>query len=144
MAEKTPGRDVVQFSENNVSVEGITAVLFEEIGAIELISIVRRDTVEGQNPYYTLISNLASIKREFDPTSIIARQKPNQSYFDIYAIDLDKKIPDSLYLQRNNIDNFFYIDTNGDLVIELDNMLDDEQVELQIAQGGTIRLVRVS
>ena len=141
---KNPGRDVVLFSENNISVEGITNLLFEDIGGIELISMVRRDTVEGQNPYYTLISNLSSIKREFDPTQIISRQKPNQSFFDIYSIDLNSKIPNEIYLEQNGLENFFYIDSNGDFVIELDNMLQDEIIELEIAQGGTIILVRDS
>lgn len=143
-SSKTPGRDVILFSENNVSIEGISNLLFEQIGGIELISMVRRDTVEGQNPYYSVISNLSNIKKEFDPTQIIARQKPNQSYFDIFYIDLNSKIPDDLYLQRNNLENFFYIDTNGDFIIELDNMLADEIIELEIAQGGTISLVRES
>ena len=141
---KTPGRDVVLFSENDISIEGITNLLFEQVGGIELISMVRRDTVEGQNPYYTVISNLSSIKKEFDPTQIISRQKPNQSFFDIFSIDLNSKIPGELYLQRNNLESFFYIDTNGDLIIELDNMESDEIIELEIAQGGTISLVRES
>lgn len=139
---KNPTRDVVLFNENNISIEGISNLLFEEIGGIELISMVRRDTVEGQNPYYTLISNLSSIKREFDPTQIISRQKPNQSYFDIYSIDINSKIPDSNYLEINNLENYYYIDSNGDFVLELDNIFSDEIVELEIANGGTIRLVR--
>jgi hypothetical protein len=143
-SEKIPTRDVVNFIESNISAEGITNILFEQIGGIELISMVRRDTVEGQNPYYTVISNLSNIRKEFNPTQIISRQKPNQSFFDIYSIDINNKIPNDLYLQRNNLTNFFYIDTNGDFVIELDNMLTDEVVELEIAQGGTIRLVRES
>ena len=143
-SSKIPARDVIQFNDDNVSVEGITNLLFEQIGGIELISMVRRDTVDGQNPYYTIISNLSNKKKEFDPTQIISRQKPNQSFFDIFSIDLNSKIPNDLYLQRNNLDNFYYIDTNGDLIIELDNMLSDEIVELEIAQGGTINLVRES
>lgn len=141
-SSKNPTRDVVLFSENEVSPQGITNLLFEQIGGIELISMLRRDTVEGQNPYYTLISNLSSIKREFDPTQIISRQRPNQSFFDIYSIDLNVKIPGDIYLEQNGIENFFYIDENGDFVIELDNMLQDEVIELEIAQSGTIRLVR--
>jgi hypothetical protein len=143
-SEKTPARDVVNFSRVQFSIEGISNILFEQIGGIELISMVRRDTVEGQNPYYTVISNLSNIKKEFDPTQIISRQKPNQSFFDIYSIDINTKIPNDLYLERNNLTNFFYTDTNGDFVIELDNMLVDEVVELEIAQGGTISLVRES
>lgn len=141
---KNPSRDVVLFSENDVSIEGIQNLLFEQVGGIELISMVRRDTVEGQNPYYSIISNLSSIKREFDPTQIISRQRPNQSFFDIFSIDLNQKIPDDVYLDQNNLENFFYIDTNGDFVIELDNLSEDEIIELEIAQGGTIRLVRDS
>ena len=143
-SEKTPSRDVVNFVQQRFSIEGITNLLFEEIGGIELISMVRRDTVEGQNPYYTVISNLSNIKKEFDPTQIISRQKPNQSFFDIFAIDINTKIPNNLYLEKNNLSNFFYVDTNGDFIIELDNMIADEVVELEIAQGGTIKLVRES
>ena len=143
-SEKIPTRDVVNFIESNISAEGMTNILFEQIGGIELISMVRRDTVEGQNPYYTIISNLSNIKKEFDPTQIISRQKPNQSFFDIFSIDINTKIPNDLYLQRNNLTNFFYIDTNGDFVIELDNLKQDEVIELEIAQGGTISLIRES
>jgi hypothetical protein len=139
---KVPSRDVVIFNEEKVSIDGMTNLLFEQVGGIELISMVRRDTVEGQNPYYTIISNLSNIKKEFDPTQIISRQKPNQSFFDIFAIDLNSKIPGEAYLSLNNIYNFYYIDTNGDLVIELDNMLPDEIIELEIARDGTIVLVR--
>ena len=139
---KVPSRDVVIFNEEKVSIDGMTNLLFEQVGGIELISMVRRDTVEGQNPYYTIISNLSNIKKEFDPTQIISRQKPNQSFFDIFAIDLNSKIPGEAYLSLNNIYNFYYIDTNGDLVIELDNILPDEIIELEIARDGTIVLVR--
>lgn len=137
-----PNRDVVIFNSDDVSVEGMINILFEDLGAIELANIVRRDTVDGQNPYYSLISNLSATKKDFDPTTIISRQKPNQSYFDIYAIDLNQRIPDSIYLSVNNIDNFYYIDSNGDFVIELDNMLVDEEIFVEIANGGTIKLVR--
>ena len=68
---KVPSRDVVIFNEEKVSIDGMTNLLFEQVGGIELISMVRRDTVEGQNPYYTIISNLSNIKKEFDPTQII-------------------------------------------------------------------------
>ena len=139
---KIPTRDVILFNDDAVSIEGITNLLFEQVGGVELISMVRRDTVDCQNPYYTIISNLSNVKKEFDPSQIISRQRPNQSYFDIFSIDLNSKIPKELYLERNNLDNFYYIDSNGDFIIELDNKLSDEIVELEIAQGGTISLVR--
>lgn len=133
-----PGRDVINFQTEPVSVEAMEQILFEQIGGYELINLVRRDTVEGQNPFYTLISNLSSIRRQLDPAQIISLQQPNRTGFEIYEINLDERIPGDQYLQNNNISNFFYIDDNGDLVIELENMQNDEEIEVQMANSGKI------
>lgn len=133
-----PGRDVINFQIEPVSAEAVEQVLFEQISGYELINLVRRDTVEGQNPFYTLISNLSSIRRQLDPAQIISLQQPNRTGFEIYEISLDERIPGDEYLQNNNISNFFYIADNGDLIVELDNMKDDEEVEIQMANSGKI------
>ena len=124
-----PSRDVINFDRNDKTVQDITQVLFEDIGSLELISVSRRETIEGQNPLYSIISNLSSLKFKYDPTALISRQKPNQSLFEEFVIDLANKIPNS---------DFYYIDTNGDLVIELENMSSDEIVEVSLATDGTI------
>jgi hypothetical protein len=141
---KIPNRDVVNFSRNEISAAGIATLLFENVGGIEISTLTRRDTVEGQNPYYTLISNLANIKKQYDPTKLISKQKPNQTFFDIFPIDLNSKIPGETYLRRKNLDNFFYIASNGDFVIELDNIFEDENIQLEIAGSGTIKMVNGS
>ncbi|MDA0900313.1 MAG: hypothetical protein O3B35_04720 [Proteobacteria bacterium] len=138
---KSPNRDVVEFGREQFSQSSIVRLLFEQVGSIELVNISRRDTIEGQNPYYTLISNLSSIRKNFDPTSLISRQKSNQNISDNYSISLNNKIPDQQYLDRNNLTSFYYIDSNGDLVIELDNLAVDEIIDLEIASSGTINLV---
>ncbi len=135
---KIPSRDVVDYQDADIPIELITNLLFENLGANELVKFERHDTVEGTNATYDIISNLAGIKKEFDPSNLISRQKVDTSYFDIYNIKLDTKIPDITYLFRNNLDNYVYIDTNGDLVLELDNMNEDELVEIQIDSSGTI------
>jgi hypothetical protein len=132
-----PARDVVDFTTPPPSVEAMQQVLFEELSSFELVNMARRDTVEGLNPYYSVISNLASIRTQYDPSKIISLQDSLQ-ITDLYQISLDSKIPSAEYLARNNITNFFYIDTNGDFVIELDNLLPDEFVEIQIASSGKI------
>jgi hypothetical protein len=141
---KIPDRDVLNFTRNDISATGIATLLFENVGAVEASILTRRDTVEGQNPYYTLISNLATIKTQYDATQLISRQKPNQSLFDVYSIDLNSKIPGDKYLRERNLENFFYIANNGDLIIELDNVGPEENVQLQIAGGGTIKMVSES
>jgi hypothetical protein len=135
---KLPGRDVVVFNRVDTSLENITALLFEEIGSLELLTIARRDTIEGQNAYYSIISNLSAIKSRFNPTSIIKGQRPNQSLFDSFVIDINSRIPSDTYLDNNNLANFYYIDDNGNLVIELENMNADEIIEVEIATDGTI------
>jgi hypothetical protein len=141
---KDPGRDVISFARNDLSPTGITNLLLEAIGGVEASTIARRDTVEGQNPYYDAISNLATIRKEYDATKLISKQTSNQSIFDIYAIDLNSKIPGDLYLRQRNLANFFYIADNGDLIIEFDNIIGDEQLQLEIAGGGTIKMVSES
>lgn len=141
---KIPDRDVLNFTRNDISATGITTLLFENIGGVEISTLTRRDTVEGQNPYYSLISNLSTIKTQYDPTQLISRQKPNQTLFDIFPISLSSKIPGDLYLAQRNLENFFYIASNGDFVIELDNLLQDENIQLEIAGSGTIKMVNGS
>lgn len=138
---KNPNRDVIDLSREDFSLSSISRLVFEQVGSIELANISRRDTIEGQNPYYELISNLSSIRKNFDPTSIISRQKSNQNISSNYTISLNDKIPDDQYLERNNLEDFYYIDTNGDLVIELDNLSTDEIIDFEISTSGTINLV---
>jgi hypothetical protein len=145
---KTPTRDVVNFTDDsNIGIELITNLLFENLGANELVKFERHDTIEGTNANYDIISNLSSIQKQFDPSNLISRQKVDRSYFDIFNIKLEDKIPSDKYLKNNpkidgsgqvNIEDYVYIDSVGNLVIELVNMNSDELVEVEIESGGTI------
>ena len=145
---KTPTRDVVNFTDDsNIGVELLTNLLFENLGANELVKFERHDTIEGTNATYDIISNLSSIQKQFDPSNLISRQKVDRSYFDIFNIKLENKIPSDKYLRNNpktdgsgqvNLTDYVYIDSLGNLVIELVNMNFDEVVEVEIESGGTI------
>jgi hypothetical protein len=145
---KTPTRDVVNFTDDsNIGVELITNLLFENLGANELVKFERHDTIEGTNANYDIISNLSSVRKQFDPANLISRQKPDRSYFDIFNIKLEDKLPSQKYLQNNpkidgsgeiNTTDYVYIDSAGNLVVELVNMNSDELVEVEIESSGTI------
>jgi hypothetical protein len=135
---RLPSRDVVSLVDAGIDSATIQNLLFENIGATELVKFTRHDTVDGINPYYDIISNLSDIKRKYDPASLISVQKPESSYFDIYTIKLDQKIPDQSYLDENNLTDYVYLDTNGNLAIELTNLASDEIMEVQIDSNGTI------
>jgi hypothetical protein len=135
---RVPERDVVALVDQSIDAETIVNLLFENIGATELTKFVRHDTVEGINQYYDIISNLSDIKRRFDPSNLISLQKTTSSIFDIFPIKLQDKIPSDDYLIANNLSNYVYFDTNGDLIIEVVNIADSEIVEVEIDTSGTI------
>lgn len=149
---RIPERDVVNFVDENIPTELITNLLFENLGANELIKFERHDTIEGTNATYDIISNLAGIRKIFDPATLISRQKPNTSFFDIFNIKLENKIPTDLYLRNNpkvdatgevNVTDYVYIDPEGNLIIELVNIDSDEILEVEIDSNGTIYEVTI-
>lgn len=149
---RIPERDIVNYQDDDIPTELITNLLFENLGANELIKFERHDTVEGTNANYDIISNLSNIRKAFDPATLISRQKPDTSYFDIFNIKLEDKIPTELYLRNNpkidatgevNITDYVYIDQEGNLVIELVNIDSDEILEVEIDSNGTIYEVRL-
>ena len=140
---KLPEKDnVLSLTTNNIDEATIIAMVFEKLGAVELTKFTRTDTVEGVNPYYNIISNLSAIKKEFDPSNLVASQKSDTSLYNAFSIKLSNKIPGDQYLTDRGLDNYIYVDTNGDLIIELDNMTPDELVEVEIDTNGTIVEVR--
>lgn len=138
---KIPERSLVNLSTEGPSTSLISTMLFDMFSSVEVATISRRNTIEGQNPFFSLISNLATIRRSFDPTRLITNQRTINQNFNIHLINLYEKIPDDEYLAQNNLTNFYYIDTNGDLVIEVDNLEVDEIIDIEIANSGTINLV---
>ena len=113
---KLPEKDnVLSLTTNNIDEATIIAMVFEKLGAVELTKFTRTDTVEGVNPYYNIISNLSAIKKEFDPSNLVASQKSDTSLYNAFSIKLSNKIPGDQYLTDRALDNYIYVDTNGDL-----------------------------
>ena len=134
----TPAKDVVNFQTQPASADALEQILFQQIGGHELVEMSRRDTIDGQSSAYTLISNLSTVTRELNPALIIGAQSPFRFDAERYQVNLDDKIPNTEYLTSNNLTSFFYIDTNGDLVIHLDNLEKDEEIEIEMANSGKI------
>lgn len=132
-----PERDVVNLATEQVDAKTIENLLFENIGANELVKFVRHDTVEGNNPSYNIISNLSDIRRKFNPDELISVQQPDSPLVS-NSINLNNKIPSDEYLEALGLTDYVYIDGNGNLVIEVINMRDKEILEIQIDSNGTI------
>jgi len=133
---KTATKDIILFDDGVVPVNLMADLIFEDIGGEELISIARRDTVNGQKITYQPIKNLSSIEQEYNPNNIISLQATADKYFANFPIKLDNKIPET---GTGSNGDYVYIEpTTGNLVIEAVNLEPDEQIEIQIATNGTI------
>jgi hypothetical protein len=135
--------------------EHITRILFENLSAIELSRIERTDTIEGINQKYSIISNLSEIRKKYDATKQLTSMEKSSPLTSVFSIDIKNKIPQEDYLRIQGLDSkyqyldqnnklverekgYVYIDSNGDLVIELINVQNDQQVEIEIDTNGTI------
>ena len=122
--------DVVLFDQESVSSELLIELEYESLSGVELINISRSDIIDGQQVVYSPIKNLSSIRRRFNPNNIISLPELSSSYFASFSIDL------VLRGIRNP-----YFDTNGDLIIEIDEVLEDEIIEAEVDSSGTIDVV---
>ena len=132
---KTAPIDTILYEEDPVPIEIMADILFENIGGQELINIARNDLVNGQRVIYQPIKNLNSIQQEYNPNNILALQNVSPQIFNNYPIKLEDKIPN---VGNGPNGSNAYIASNGDLIIEVINLARDEQVEVEITQGGTI------
>jgi hypothetical protein len=133
---KTAPIDTILFDDESVPIEIIQDLLFENIGAHELINISRNDIVNGQTVSYNLIKNLSSIQQQYNPNNILGLQSTSDKYFANFSIKFENKTPQ---VGSGPSGSYVYLDENtGNLIIEAENIQVDEEVEIQITSSGTI------
>jgi hypothetical protein len=140
-AVKSAPIDTVVFIDERFSSELITDLLFEDIAGQEILSIARNDTVNGQPVIYQPIKNLGIIRDTYNANNLLKLQETSDRFFANFIINLAEKIPK--VGNGANGANYYLDLTTGDGVIELINMRSDEQVEIQIANAGTIEDVGI-
>ena len=129
---------VITAGEEPISPELLIELQYEDISGIELINISRSDIIDGQNVVYSPVKNLASLRRKYNPNNIIALPAISSSLFSKYAIDLILRIGEN---PATGLPYEPYFDENGDLVIEIEDVREDEIVEIEVDSSGTINLV---
>ena len=125
--------DIILFNDDAVPVEIIADLIFEDIGGQELISISRNDSVSSYNSGYHPVKNLSTIYQQYNPKNIVDIQNTSETIFNNFSIKLEDRTPSTSY------QDFYvpvYIDSSGNLVIEVANIASDEQVEIQILTTG--------
>jgi hypothetical protein len=132
---KSANIETILFNDEKFSSEFLVDLLFESVAGQELLTIARNDTVNGQDVVYQPIKNLNILQDTYNPTKLLAVYDTSDSFFGAFAIDLSSKIPS---VGTGPGGKNYYLTALGDLVIEVVNIANDEQVEFQIADSGTI------
>ena len=136
-AIKTAPIDTVLFNDDAVDTQLYLDLLFENIGGQELLALSRYDTGNVQSVKYQPIKNLGLIQQEYNPHNLVKLQQTSLNIFDNFSIKLNDKIPILTNDPSGNNANV-WVDVDGSIVIELVNMINDEQIEVQVAYNGTI------
>jgi|DEB19_MinimDraft_3_1074340.scaffolds.fasta_scaffold03401_2 hypothetical protein len=128
--------DLIITTEEVVPVEVMTDLLFEDIGAEEIINIARNDIVAGQLVSYQPIKNLTSIYLQYNPQNVLSLQNTANTFFKNFPIKFENKVPDVGTGPNGEI---VYIDSEtGDIIINVINLEEDEQVEVQMLNAGDL------
>jgi hypothetical protein len=133
---RTAPIDTVLFEDSGLPIEIMTDLIFEDIGGQELISIVRNDTINGQQLIYQPIKNISLIQQQYNPNNIIALQSTSDKYFSNFYIKLDNRVP--IVGNGQNGNNVYFDLSSGSIIIDTINMESDEQVEAEFLINGTI------
>jgi hypothetical protein len=121
--------DIILIKDEAVAAQIMTDLIFQDIGGQEIINIARNDMINGQNVIYQPIKNITSLFSQYNPQNILSLQRTDRDYFKNFAISLKDKLPEWPYI---------YVLENGDLVIEVDNMLPSESIEVQTVSNVTV------
>jgi hypothetical protein len=133
---KTASIDTVLFNDDEVPIEVMSDLIFEDIGGHELINIARNDIINGQDISYQPIKNLTSLQQQYNPNNILSVQSTSDKYFSNFAIKLENKTPN---VGNGPFGSNVYIDPlTGNMVVDAINLETDEQIEIEITLSGTI------
>lgn len=133
---KIPTKDIILYNDESTPIEVMTDLIFEEIGGQEIINIARNDIINGQNVIYQPIKNLTSLYLQYNPQNILGLQNTSNEYFKKFSIKFEDKLPN---VGTGPNGETVYIDTDtGNIIVNVINLSEDEQVEVEILDGGSI------
>jgi hypothetical protein len=115
------------------TVEEMQNVLWQGIGGHEIISLARRDLVDGKNISYELISGLQKLFAEYNPKTIISIENASPLYFQNFGIRFESYLPSQQALSSigDGLENPVEIDENNNIIIYVSNIKDSYDVEIQ-------------
>ena len=123
--------DVVQYDNTTVPADIMTDLIYTAVGGIEFSNVARHDTVDGKDVSYSLVKKLSLLDEIYDPNKVLTLNRTIIEGQPRYSIELANKIIDEELM--------FTMDENGNLVITLQNLSEEEYVEVEIASSGEVQ-----
>lgn len=133
-SSKIADPDIIIFEEDT-PIDEMADLIFEDIGGQEIITISRNDVVNGQEVAYRPIRNLAKLNLKYNSQTLSSVQNSSKIFFDNFPIKLENHIPAEGSGPNGEI---VYIDNNGNIVVNVQDLASDERVEVQVLRSGDI------
>ena len=130
---KTADPQFFVISDSAATVEELENAIWQNIGGHEIISLSRRDLVDGTNLDYTLINNLRQLSEEYDPKTLFAIEDTSTKYFNKFGLKFENFLPSDASLDEisSGLRSPVTIDGNGNVVVYVKNIKDNQEVEVQ-------------
>ena len=115
------------------TIEEMENAIWQNIGGHEIISLVRRDLVDGINLDYTLINNLRKLYEEYNPQNIISIEDSSRRFFDSFGIKLENHVPSDDSLSKIDENLIVPVGLSDDLriIVYVKDIRDNQEVEVQ-------------
>ena len=117
--------NVINRNYEDISVEQMEKLFFQNVGGTEILSVARHDTVGGEEVVFNNVDNLSELRSQFNPLNILMTTNLN-SLFSEYGVDIGQKI--------GALDETFSMNVDGGIDIQVFNVNRDEYVQVQIAK----------
>jgi hypothetical protein len=121
-------------------IEDMENAIWQNIGGHEIISLVRRDLVDGINTNYSLVSNLRKLREEYNPQTIFSIENVASNFFEKFGIRLETHVPSvrSLSNIKKGLTSPVTLENDGSIAIYVANPLEDQEVEVQVITSRNV------
>ena len=122
------GSNVVRIAEDATSGEALVQAFFDDVISTEIINMTKHDSINTDNPQYNIIADVSDVKRQYDPNNLVVLQKTLSEYFSRFPISFSQYEPE---VGTGPDGETIYVDSDGNLVINVLEMPDNFVVEVQ-------------
>lgn len=122
--------DIVLSVPEALAVDLQAELILQDIGGIELITMSRHDTVNGQNVVYQPFKDVDTLAIEYSPLVITGFSPTLKQYKSTFSIQIDEK-----QTEAPEITGSIYVDTEvsgtaSNIVVELENLAESDNIEI--------------